>query len=274
MKKKRIFDRLVSVSVLLLAMVLSFASCSFFRSIDDDDDDDGGVSITSLSVGKATLEMKVGSMDYVSVSVKPQTEQKNIRLNWSYDKSIIECDTSSSWGVTIKGLAEGQTSLRCSYGGYDANCLVTVSGFEEGYETTTEPYIYSNTTILQTAPGVTEKVFVSLYGGDASDIDGYTWSLDNSSVASIQPTGQYCLITAKDAGYSRIKVTHSKAAYPYYIGVYVFADATNVTYITTTNNILTMNKDDDEKTISVSLVNGKDSSLDSSFKWEIVNQDS
>ena len=269
----RLFDRHVSV-VFMLTMMLGLVSCSFMSSIKDDDDDDSVSSITSLSLGKATLSMKVGSMDYVSLSVKPSTEQKNIRPNWSYDKSVISCDTSSSWGATITALAEGQTSLRCSYGGFDSTCIITVSGYEEGYETTTEPYIYSNTTILQTAPGVTEKVFVSLYGGDASDIDGYTWSVDNSSVAAIQPTGQYCMITAKDAGYTRIKITHTKAAYPYYMGVYVFEDATNVTYITTSNNILTMNKDDDEQTISVSLVNGKDTSLDSSFVWQIVNQDS
>ena len=271
-KKRRLFDRHVSV-LALLTLLFSAISCSFLTSINESDDKDS-ISITSLSVGKATLSMSVGGMDYVSVSIKPQTEQKNVKLNWSYDKTIIECDTSSSWGVTIKALAEGQTSLKCSYGGYDATCLVTVSGYEEGYETTTEPYIYSNTTVLQTAPGVTEKVFVSLYGGDASDIDGYTWSVDNASVATIQPTGQYCLITAKDSGYTRIKITHTKSTYPYYMGVYVFDDATNVTYITTSNNILTMNKDSDEQTISVSLVNGKESSLDSSFLWQIVNQDS
>lgn len=268
-KFKRFFQKVnrhVTV-LLMLTAVVGMTSCSFFSSIKDNDDDDDKIEITSLS-------MKVGSLDYVSVSVKPQTEQKNARLSWSYDKSIISVDTSSNWGATITALAEGQTNLRCSYGGYDATCIITVSGYEEGYETTTEPYIYSNTTILQTAPGVSEKVFVSLYGGDASDIDGYTWTLDNSSVAQIQPTGQYCIITAKDAGYSRIKVTHTKAAYPYYIGVYVFEDATDVSYITTSNNILTMNKDDDEQSVSVSLVNGKDSSLDSSFVWQIVSQDS
>ena len=267
-----LFDRHVSV-LFLTVMLFSALSCSFFGSMKDDGGDDG-IAITSLAVGKSALSMKVGSMDYVSVSVKPQTEQKNIRLNWSYDESIIECDTSSNWGVTIKALAEGQTSLRCSYGGYDATCLVTVQGFEEGYEVTTEPYIYSNTTVLQTSPGVTEKVFVSLYGGDASDIDGYTWTADSPSVAAIQPTGQYCMITAKDPGYTRIKVTHTKAAYPYYIGVYVFEDATNVAYITTQHNILTMNKDSDEQEISVALVNGKDSSLDASFVWQIEKQDS
>ena len=266
-------NRHVSVVLVAMAVTATAVSCSFFSSINDGGGDDT-IKITSLALGKSTLSMKVGSMDYASVTIKPTDVQKDVRLKWTYDESVIECDTSSTWGVTVKGVGEGQTNLKCSYGGYDATCIVTVSGYEEGYETTTEPYIYSNTTILQTSPGVSEKVFVSLYGGDASDIDGYTWTVDNSSVASIHPTGQYCIITAKDSGYSRVKVTHTKAAYPYYIGVYVFEGATNVTYITTSNNILTMNKDSDEQNISVSLVNGKDSSLDSSFVWQIVNQDS
>lgn len=251
-----------------------FSSCNFWASITKDNSTtNNSIEITSLSLGKSTLSMSVGGMDYVSVSIKPQTAQKEVALTWSYDKSIIECDTSSNWGVTITALKEGQTSLKCSYGGYDAICLITVSGYEEGYESTTEPYIYSNTTVIQTSPGITEKVFVSLYGGDASDIDGYTWTIDNSSVASIQPTGQYCLITAKDSGYARIKITHTKASYPYYMGIYVFEDATKVSYITTQNNILTMNTGDSSQNVSVSLVNGKDSSQDSSFKWEIVQDE-
>ena len=248
-----------------------FLSCSFFSSLEEHTDD--SISINALTLAKTSLSTQVGAMEYISVSVKPNTVQKEISLNWSYDSSIIECDTSSNWGVTIKGLAEGQTNLKCSYGGYDASCLVKVSGYSEKYEVTTEPYIYSNYSILQTSPGVSEKVFVSLYGGDASDIDGYSWIIDNSSVATIQPTGQYCIITAKDSGYARIKITHNKATYPYYMGVYVFADATNVSYITTSNNIVTMNLEDAEQTISVSLVNGKDSSQDTQFKWEILEEE-
>ncbi len=253
-----------------LACVALLSACRMFSTSESSDN---AVSITSLSLAKASLSMKVGSMDYISVSVKPANEQKNINLSWSYDKSIIQCDVDSAWGVTITALKEGQTSLRCSYGGYDSTCIITVSGFAENYEETVEPYIYSSTSILQTAPGVTEKVYVSLYGGSAADIDGYTWTCDNASVCSIQPTGQYCMITARDSGYARIKVTHQKAAYPYYIGIYVFADATKVSYITTSTNILTMNLADGEQMVSVSLVNGKDSSSDSQFAWEVVNDD-
>ena len=253
-----------------LALLLLISSCKFFTSMKEPESKT--ISINSLSLAKTSLSTQVGAMEYIQVLVKPNTVQKELKLKWSYDSSVIECDTSSNWGVTIKGLAEGQTTLRCSYEGYDATCIVTVNGFAENYENITEPYIYSNYSILQTTPGVSEKVFVSLYGGDASDIDGYNWTIDNSSVASIQPTGQYCIITAKEAGYARIKITHNKAAYPYYMGVYVFADATTVGYITTSNNIVTMNMDEGDKSISVSLVNGKDTSLDSQFKWEIINE--
>lgn len=273
MKNFKIWKSVILIFVIACIMILS-VSCNFFASFTKDETENQDVEITSLSLGKSTLSMSVGGMDYISVSIKPQTAQKEVALIWSYDKSIIECDTSSNWGITITALKEGQTSLKCSYGGYDATCLVTVSGFSEGYESTTEPYIYSNTTVLQTSPGITEKVFVSLYGGDANDIDGYTWTIDNSSVASIQPTGQYCLITAKGSGYARIKITHTKASYPYYMGIYVFEDATKVSYITTQNNILTMNTGDSVQTINVSLVNGKDTSLDSSFQWEILEKNS
>lgn len=262
-----------AVQLLMVAAALAFVGCHW-NDVSDSGGDDDDVKISSLSFAKSTLSMKVGSMDYITIKVNPATSQKDCEFKWSYDSKIISCDTASNFGVTITALSEGQTSLRCSYGGYDATCIITVSGFEQGYEETTEPYIYSNTSIIQTSPGVTEKVFVSLYGGDASDIDGYTWTIDNSSVATIQPTGQYCLITAKDSGYARIKVTNSKASYPYYMGVYVFADATNVPYITTSTNILTMNQGDGEQTISCSLVNGKEGSLDSAFKWEIVSKDS
>lgn len=273
MKKNYFKTVILFMSVFILTV---FSSCSFFSSFSEEESgiNESGINISGLTMAKPALTISVGEMSYITVNVKPVDVQKDVKLTWSYDSNIITADTSSAWGVTITGAKEGQTNLKCSYGGYEATCIVTVKGFAENYEETVEPYIYSNTTIIQTSPGVTEKVFCSLYGGTAADIDGYSWTIDNPSVASIEPTGQYCMVTAKDSGYARIKITHSKASYPYYMGIYVFADATNVSYITTTHNILTMNMEDGEKTISVSLVNGNSSSSDSSFSWQIVDEGS
>lgn len=262
--------KLTGVLGAVLLMLFSSA-CSFWNSIQDPDSQ---IKITALNLGKTSLKMKRGSLEYIPVSVKPSDVQKDVKLEWSYDKNILECDTSSAWGITVKAVKEGQTTLRCSFNGYDASCLVTVEGIAEDEEIITEPYIYSNWSILQTSPGISEKVFVSLYGGDASDLDGYSWSVDNPSVASIQETGQYCVITAKNTGYARIKVTHKKAAYPYYIGIYVFDDETKLGYLTTSNNIVTMNEKDGEKSLSVSLVNGKDNTSSSQgFSWELLKED-
>lgn len=257
---------------LLFVFTGLFVSCNFFSTLTGGDT--GNISITSLTLEKKGLAIQVGEMEYISVKIKPDNVQKDVHLNWEYDESIITCDTSSPWGITVSGIKEGRTSLKCSYNGFDAVCMITVAGYAPGYAEAVEPYIYSNTNILTTAPGVTERVYVSLYGGTAADIEGYNWTVDNPSIATINPSGQYCLITAKDSGYTRIKVTHSKSAYPYYIGVYVFADATNVTYITTSSNILTMNLADSERTIDCNLINGKDTSLDSAFKWQVIPDDS
>lgn len=264
--------KFVKTVILFLSLIFCM-SCSFFNSFNEEEKKDDGISINSLKMAHQNVSISVGEMSYIKVSISPQNVQKDVKLTWTYDKSIINADTTSAFGITITGLKEGQTNLKCSYGGYEETCIVTVKGFSENYEETIEPYIYSNTTVIQTAPGVTEKVFCSLYGGTVTDTEGYTWECNNSSVASIEPTGQYCLITAKDSGYARIKITHNKAAYPYYMGVYVFADPTNVSYITTTDNILTMDLSDAEKNISVSLVNGSKNAADDQFKWEIINED-
>lgn len=164
--------KIVKAGFLLFVLCIIFSSCSFFSSFSDNNEDK--IEITSLTIAKTAVSVSVGEMSYITVNIKPADVQKDVKLTWSYDSNIITADTSSAWGVTITGVKEGQTNLKCSYGGYEATCIVTVKGFAENYEETVEPYIYSNTTIIQTSPGVTEKVFCSLYGGSAADIDGYS----------------------------------------------------------------------------------------------------
>ena len=162
--RKRIFGK----TIVLFCMVLLFVSCNFFNSFSEEEQE---IQITSLTLAKSNLSVSVGEMSYIAVSVKPTENQKDVVLTWTYDKNIISIE-ASSWGATITGLKEGQTNLKCSYNGYESSCVIKVKGFAETYEEIVDPYIYSNTSIIQTAPGVSEKVFVALYGGKAADIDG------------------------------------------------------------------------------------------------------
>ena len=259
----------------MMIISLSFVSCDFFADGDLERKDTpvtpSVTKVSSLKLDKTKLNLKVGSIDYIGIIYRPA--DADFEPFFAYDETKIEV-TSQKNGVIITGLQEGQTPFTVTCDDVSATCIITVSGYEAGYEKTVEPYIYSNTNIIQLSPGLSEKVFVSLYGGSAADITSYTWSVEDKEVCDIEETGQYCLIKAKNAGYTRIKVSHPKALYPYYMGVYVFEDPTKATYITTSNNIVTMNQDDGEQTISVSLVNSLDNSRESDFSWELINENS
>ena len=86
--------------------------------------------------------MKVGSMEYISVTVRPDNVQSDVNLNWYYDQEIIALENGSSYGTVVKGIKEGETILRCICGGKEAACKIVVSGYADGYEETVEPYIY------------------------------------------------------------------------------------------------------------------------------------
>ena len=252
--------------MLIILTLFGLISCSFFESMDNTP---SIMLVTELKLSKKNFDIKVGSLEYIEVSYNPPLAF--YMPVYTYDENKIEV-TAQPDGLVIKGLEEGQTELTVASGYASATCIITVSGYEQGYEKVVEPYIYSNSSIIQLSPGMSEKVYVSLYGGDASDISNFVWTVDDPNVCSISSTGQYCLIKGLSEGYTRIKITNSKSAYPYYMGVYVYNDPTKATYITTSDNIITMNQDDAERTVSVNLVNGLESSQDSSFSWQIISE--
>ena len=223
-------------------MSLLVASCSFFDDGMLDEPNNKGPTVTSVTLQKNSLEVKVGQMVPLGIAIAPASA-KNTPVTWSYDKEVLAIQEISS-GVVITGLKEGQTTLLAKCGNQSAACIVKVSGYTQEALQNVEPYITSNQSILQLSKGDTDKLSVSLYNGSASDIDGYSWTVvDNQNVLTLSPNGQHCIVTAKEDGYARVKVTHNKASHPYYFGVYVFADISKTTYITTSTNIVTLKTD-------------------------------
>ena len=163
------------------------------------------------------------------------------------------------------------TVLTVTIGNYSKSCVITISGYTEDFEVSTEPYIYSNySSIIQLKPDETKNIFVSLFKGSAEDINGYSWSCDKTGIVELAENGQYCRLKALSEGYCRIKVTHTKAAYPYYLGIYVIADLNKVTYITTSQNIVTLNKNNGDSSIKVQLENPLTENYEHGFSWSVV----
>ena len=255
--------------LMTLLMIFSSASCELFLE-DDSSSSTNKYQLNSFKLSSSTLSIAVGEIKYITFSYYPITW---IFTNFSYDNSIIEVVESSLTGMVIKGVAEGQTSLRVSANGLSDTCIVTCQGYSDSYNAETNPYIYSNTSVLQLSPGSSQKICVSLYGGSVTDIENYSWTIDNSNIASVSPTGQYCIIEGKQEGYTRLKITNPAATYPYYIGVYVFADATRTSYITSSDNIKTLYVDKGEQTINVDMVNPKTDTYKDKFTYSIIDGD-
>lgn len=271
--KKNIFKITVFRSILIGIFLAILLGCpDFFNDGNLEELANSAAKITSLSFQRKEVTLKAGEIGYNSLIVSPFSLKNKITPTWKYDELKIKVEASANNAV-ITGLHEGQTSLIAEYEGHSAISIIKISGFSDDYLDNQEPYIYSSTSILQMSPNTTEKIFVSLHGGTAADIDRYTWTVDNPSTVSITPTGQYCQVQAKQEGYARIKVMHSKSSYPYYVGIYIFEENSDPTYITTTENIVTLYKDKGEKTIFVELQNPKNENFESQFNWSLVDDD-
>ena len=262
---KRLRFLMKKMWMLIIMFSMFFVSCDFFS--DGDSKSDDRVTISAIKLTSSDVKVQVGSITYIGYTVVPSGTE--IEPEWNYDSSIIEIEKQSN-GAVIKGLKEGETSLTVTYQKRSATAIVKVQGFADTYVDTTDPYIYSNTQILNMQPGDAEMISVSLYNGTAADIDGYTWSIDNPATATLQQTGQYCKIQAKNTGYARIKVTHTKSSDPYYIGIYVFDDLSKATYLSTKYNLSTLRVSEGEKTVSVTLENPKTTEYTSGFLWKIT----
>ena len=108
-------------------MSLFVVSCSFFDDgIIDPSTQNGQSAVTSVTLQKSNLEIKVGQMVHLGVAITP-TSAKGSPITWSYDEEFISIQEISA-GAVITGLQEGQTTLIAKCGNQSAACIIKVSG--------------------------------------------------------------------------------------------------------------------------------------------------
>lgn len=260
-KIKRIFN-LIS----LFAISMIFFSCHFFTSFVETDEN----MVSSVVFDKNSLELSVGSMDIINVTVSSTKGQNNESVTWSYDENIISA-TTDNYSIVITGISAGTTIIKASCGDKIAQCALTVVA--EGETTKVlNPYVYVSTDYVSIAPGNTEKVYASIYGGTVGDKNGFTFTSDKPGIASVYVEGNYCWITGKSEGLAKITCKHSKCSYGYSFLVAVSASSLDVPYITTSSNILTINKStENSKPFTVDLKNATYTTYKDDFTFSIVD---
>lgn len=250
---------------LIFSLIFTFvlAGCHFISSFSEDYSDD-----ITLSFDKNKTSVSIGAMEIVNL--KASKNQNTASISWSYDSSVIFAK-ADNYSCVITGLKPGSTTLTASSGSNSVSCLITVS--DDSYTVNvTNPYVYASNDYVSVKPNETVRVSAALFGGTASDINGFDWTIDKSSVASLQKEGNYCWITGKNEGIAKVTVKHGKAAYGYSMLVDCSSDGTSQCYITTSENVITINlSESDTAEFAVDLVNPLVTDYASGFEYSVVD---
>ena len=247
---------------LCLAMLALAVSCNFVNSFSEEPS-------VQLSFDTNISSVRIGEMDVINLNAGK--DQNKISVRWEYDSSIIDAKTDN-YAAIITGLKPGQTTLKAICGASITSCMITVS--DESYGVTiSNPYVYASNDYIELKPNQTQRISASLFGGLPSDINGFSWSIDKPSVASLSTEGNYCWITGVNDGIAKLTVKHNKAAYGYSVLINCTSDGTTLTYVTTDENIITINKSKENTAeFAVDLANPLVEDYASGFTYSVIDE--
>ncbi|MDR2019467.1 MAG: hypothetical protein LBQ14_01730 [Treponema sp.] len=257
--------RILFFTAVLAAAVFSVSCSALFGSEPPAEE-----TVNAVSFKKTSLAVAVGGSEYLQLTVKPARLQNVVEAFWEYDAAHIAINPDA-YGVVITGVMEGSAYIKATINGITAACMVAVSGTDG--EFTAEPYIYSNYSVLELTPGSAQTFSVSLYGGQSFDLEDFSWSITDPSLATITTSRNNCIVNTLKAGSTQITAAHPKAAYPYTLILYVYADEFTESYLSTETNVITINKAETQtKTVSVSVQNPHGLINPASFSWEVAGE--
>ena len=260
---KEIFMKKISFVFISIFIITCF-SCKFISSFSED-------PVVELSFDKPSLTIDIGEMDIVNLSISSKSKQSDITIIWEYDDSVIMARTDN-YSAVFTALKSGTTTLKAICGDSSVSCLITVT--DSTYSVPIiNPYVYASSDYIQIKPNETQKISAALFGGTQSDVNGYTWSIDKPSVASLSTEGNYCWITGVNDGFAKLTVKHNKASFGYSVLINCSSDGKVVSYITTNENIITINKSEvNTADLAVDLMNPLVADYASGFSFSVVDE--
>ena len=152
----------------------------------------GDVSVTGISLDKASLAVTVDSSVQLNASVEPENAQ-NKTVYWESSNPAVA--SVSAGLVTAKSKGTAIITAKTDDGGYTATCTVTVSQPVTG--------ISLNQSSISIIKGKTYQLSASIQPSGASNRN-VTWSSSNSNIATVSSSGK---VSAKAAGTATISVT-------------------------------------------------------------------
>lgn len=188
MKIKEKFLKPMLAMLLVLCMLVPFASACGADEVKAD----------SVELDRATLVLEIGEEQRLTYTVFP-ANAADLPASWlSSDPSVATVTDG-----TVKGIGEGNASIRVTVGGKSASCTVTVT--DPGKATVPASGITLSRQTLTLEVGGTETLTATVAPANATD-KTVTWSSLQPNIATVNANGT---VTALSAGTAAIEAKTS-----------------------------------------------------------------
>ena len=255
--------------ILLLGIFALFFSC---RNEEEERPKIDKIAFETNS--KTSIE---GDTVKITVIAEPQEAKAYDRITyWVSDNSLLQIlPESNNDYVVFKSLKAGQGIVKASVNGRDIFCDVKIISSNG----TLIPYIVMSDYVIEGEIGETHHIVASLIGGNPADNNDFVWSFtgNNKNVINMAANNNIAVVDMVNSGDCAVTVSHKKATFSVNTLVFVKEKGETPVYISTNNNVINLDVNDDFREYSVNLY-GKNITGNNNnngyylFRHDIVNE--
>ena len=248
--------------ILLLFCVFSLAlSCR-------NEEEDNRPRIEKITFEEEIKKTYEGDTVKITVIAEPREAKAYDKIKyWVSGSDVLEIlPESDNDGVVFKGLKAGKAVIQASVNGISAFSSVTVIGAGG----TIIPYIISSDYVIECEKGARENIVASLVGGSPADESGFSMSHSGQNIINLVQTNNIGIIEAANTGASVITISHIKAQFSVNVLVFVKEKGDAPVYITTDDNVINLNVNDNIREYAVNLL-GRSNNDYHLFRHEILD---
>jgi len=220
-----------------------------------------GVKPTLINVDNRYKKIEVGeSFSFIPFST---TSLDNTKFTYT-DLSKNDCVEFSYENGTfkIKGLNEGISSFRISYPNSNSfDLFIEVNDFINNSQVNINDLFYLNTDKEVHYVEVGQEAFLSTYitGDNFTFDDNYIWSVEDTSIASIEVNGTSCNVVGLKEGQTTISCFNpycsNSLTFKIIVGQTYINNGVKVPYIYSTSNSISLDYGGGSKVVEISLKN-------------------
>lgn len=226
-----------------------------------------------ITTGRNYYAIQTGTVITLSATTAGISAYDYDKISWTTsDESVIEILAHNGLSASVKGKSSGTAYVEASYPGCGSRARITVDVSDTAE---THVYISTSSEVMQlTSGGQPALLQAVLVNSRTQEPRGFSFSVDNSSVAEItaQTESGSCYVKPLSAGQAQITVSNAASEFEKKVLVTVAnsdAELADMLYLTTGSNVVTVGEGN-TKTVSVSVRNSKDVILNG-YTWSSSN---